>query len=283
MPYNHSENEFQSSKDNFKIFYQKWIPASYDRVMVVQHGFGEHSGRYMNLVNALDGQGIAIYALDSRGHGRTGGKRGHVDQFQQFVDDLADLIQLAKKETSKSKIYLLGHSLGGVIVLQYSLQGTNQENLHALVVSSGGLMIRMDPEKHVKLTFAKLLASLTPATTVNANLDLKFLSHDQSVIDAYVKDPLVHGMMSFQMAVNTVRLGALIYEKASHLQIPIYIIHGSGDGIVNPEGSKKLFNMLTCPDKTLKIYDGLYHETFNELPADREKVLGELREWLKKH
>lgn len=284
MSYQRSEHEFKSSKDGFRIYYQKWVPSSYKKVMVFQHGFGEHSGRYGHLIDALNGEGFAFYGLDSRGHGHTEGKRGHVDQFQQLVDDLADLIRIAKEETKQEKIVLLGHSLGGIIVLQYTLQGTNQENLQCLVVSSGGLKIQMDAEKKIKLGIAKMLARIAPAKTLPANLDLKYLSHDLSEVEAYQKDPLVHGMISFQMAVNTVSLGEVIYDKASHISIPIYILHGTGDGIVSCEGSRILYEKIPASvDKTLRMYEGLYHETFNELPADRSRVLGELRDWLKKH
>ncbi|MBL8021226.1 MAG: lysophospholipase [Leptospirales bacterium] len=273
----------QSSKDDFPVFYQKWIPAQVRRVLVIQHGFGEHSGRYGNILKFFEGTGTAFYALDARGHGKTGGKRGHVDQFQMYVDDLADLVAIARKENMNDQVYLLGHSLGGVIVLQYALQGTNQTNLEALIVSSPGLIIEMDAGKQVKKTLANLFASIVPDATLDANLDLTYLSHDQTVIDAYKNDPLVHGKISFQMGSNLFSIGKSILEKAGNLTIPVYVFQGTGDKIVSPESSRQLFANLTTSDKTLKLYDGLFHETMNESESDRNRVLGDLKEWFERH
>ncbi len=281
--YQHTEAAFRSSKDDFEIVFHKWLPPQIRRVIVVQHGFGEHSGRYANLRNALQGSGAAIYALDSRGHGKTGGPRGHVAQFQNYVDDLGDLVELARKENMNDQVYLLGHSLGGVIALQYALQGSNQSNLEALIVSAPALIIEMDFAKHVKKALATLFARVAPATTLDANLDLKYLSRDQAVVDAYKADPLVHGKVSFQMGSNLFHVGKAIFEKASHLTIPIYIFQGTGDKIVSPDSSRRLFELLTTSDKTLQLYEGLYHETMNELAPDREKVFADLKEWLEKH
>ncbi|MCE9600227.1 MAG: lysophospholipase [Spirochaetia bacterium] len=281
--YTPHQSMFKSSKDDFPIFYQKWTPAQVRRVCVIQHGFGEHSGRYQNILNAFDGTGTAFYALDARGHGKTGGKRGHVDQFQMYVDDLADLIQIARKENMNDQVYLLGHSLGGVIVLQYSLQGTNQSNLEALIVSSPGLIIEMDAGKTIKKNMATLFASILPAVTLDANLDLTYISHDPVVVEAYKNDPLVHGKISFQMGSNLFSIGKSILEKANHLTVPVYIFQGTGDKIVSPESSKALYAGLTTADKTLKLYEGLYHETMNELEADRNRVLADLKEWFERH
>lgn len=283
MAYKHATGSITSSHDGFELFMQKWIPAQVRRVFVVQHGFGEHSGRYGNLLEALDGTGAAFYAIDSRGHGNTGGKRGHVDQFQNYVDDLADLIQLARKENMNDEVYLLGHSLGGVIALQYATQGTNQTNLSALILSSPGLVIQMDFGKQIKKGLAATLSRIMPAVTLDANLDLKFLSHDQAVIDAYKADPLVHGKISFQMGSNLFHVGSALFKKSEQLTIPVYIFHGAADQIVSAEGSKRLFECAGSKDKTLKIYDGLFHETMNEAEADKRKVLGDLKAWIDAH
>lgn len=283
MSYQHTTGSITSSHDGFELFMQKWIPTQVRRVFVVQHGFGEHSGRYGNLLEALDGTGAAIYAIDSRGHGKTGGKRGHVDQFQNYVDDLADLIQLARKENMNDEVYLLGHSLGGVIALQYATQGTNQGNLSALVLSSPGLVIHMDFGKQIKKGLAATLSRIMPAVTLDANLDLKFLSHDQAVIDAYKADPLVHGKISFQMGSNLFHVGSALFKKSEQLTVPLYLFHGEADQIVSSEGSKRLYECAGSKDKTLKIYPGLFHETMNEAEADKKRVLGDLKAWIDAH
>lgn len=283
--YKNTQAELKSTHDGFPVFWQKWEPDSSQRkrTLVVQHGFGEHSDRYENLLQALLGTHTAVYALDARGHGRTGGKRGHVDQFQNYVDDLADLVRIAREETWEEKVFLLGHSLGGVIALQYATQGTNQDNLHALITSSPGLIPVLDFSKSVKKAIGTVLARVAPTVTVNANLDLKYISRDESVVQAYREDKMVHGMISLQMGSNLFKLDKAIFAKAHTLRIPTYIFHGSEDGIVNVKGSQILFEKLGAEDKTLKIYEGLYHETMNELPAERQKVLADLRSWILAH
>jgi len=282
--YQQFESDFVSSHDRFKLYWQKWIPkGDLKRVIVIQHGFGEHCGRYGNVLSTFSDTGTAFYALDSRGHGRSPGKRGHVDQFQQYVDDLADLIHMAREETKQNEVFLLGHSLGGVIALQYALQGTNQLNLRGLIVSSPALEIQMDLEKEVKKVLVTVFSSVLPSFTLDANLEIDYLSHDKKVVEDYKNDPLVHGQVSFQMAENLFLLGRAIYDKVKHLKVPIYIYQGTDDGIVSPKGSTRLHEMVASSDKTLKLYDGLYHETMNEISPEKEKVLEDLKNWVLAH
>lgn len=279
--YSHSSSSFTSSHDQFSIFRQTWMPQEEPkRVIVIQHGFGEHSGRYGNVLDAFVGTGTAFFALDSRGHGRTGGKRGHVDQFQMYVDDLADLIALSRQETGHAKVVLLGHSLGGVIAAQYALQATHQESLQGLVLSSPGLMIKMDLAKTLKKAMGMPLARFFPEVTVDAGLELKFLSHDPAVIAAYQADPLVHGKISFQMASNLFNVGEAIFAKAHQLRIPVYVFHGVDDGIVDANGSKILFEKIESNHKELHLFPGLYHETMNEASPHKEEVLARLKDWV---
>lgn len=280
MAFTNKQSTFQSATDKANIFYQSWTKPKAKRVLILQHGFGEHSDRYGNILEKLKDDDFNIYALDARGHGRSDGKRGHVDQFQYYVNDLMELIYIAREEQKVNKVTLLGHSLGGVIALQYALEGFNQDNLDGLILSSPGIKIKMDLEKEVKKFLGEILASVLPDTTIDANLDLKYLSHDQSVIDAYKADKLVHGKISFQMGSNLFNLSKALYEKANHIRIPILIIHGEEDGIADVNGSRDLFRHLTSQKKFIKTYPGLYHELMNELPKDREVVLTDIKEFL---
>lgn len=280
MNFQNKQAKFQSSVDGLNIFFQSWTKPNAEKVLVIQHGFGEHSNRYENLLNALQNEPVNVYALDARGHGRSEGKRGHVDQFQRYIDDLADLIRIAKQEQNIQKVILLGHSLGGVIALQYATEAFNQDNLLGLIISSPGLKVKMDLEKEIKKLLAEILSNIIPDMTLDANLNLKYLTHDQSVIDAYKKDPLVHGKISFQMGKNLFHINSIMKNKAHLIQVPILMIHGDADGIADVEGTKEFFYNLTCEKKELKIYKGLYHELMNELPADREKVLNDIIEFI---
>ncbi|MCP5498530.1 MAG: lysophospholipase [Leptospiraceae bacterium] len=277
MSYTNEQKSFISFRNNLKIFYQSWKKTDAKRVLVIQHGFGEHSDRYKNLLDKLKDSDFNIYALDSRGHGRSEGIRGHVEQFQYYVDDLSHLIHIAQEENNTKKIFLLGHSLGGVIALQYSLELNNQDYLHALLLSAPGLKVKMDLEKEVKKIAARYLAVLMPDFVLDANLDVNFLSHDKAVIDAYNKDPLVHGKISFQMANNLFHLSHALYKKAHRLTAPVFLMHGDADGIVDVRGSIELEKALSSAQVSLKVYPGLYHEMMNEPPESREKVLDDLK------
>lgn len=281
MTYSNRQSSFQSSIDGTNIFFQSWTKPNPEKVIVLQHGFGEHSDRYGNLLDKIKDEPYSVYALDARGHGRSDGKRGHVDQFQRYIDDLADLIRIAKQEQSVSKVLLIGHSLGGVISLQYSMEGFNQDNLLGLIISSPALQIRMDFEKQVKKVAAEFLSAFMPATTMDANLDLKFLTHDESVIEAYKKDPLVHGKISFQMGRNLFHLAAVMNNKAHLIQVPILMIHGDQDGIADVEGSRNFYRNLNTSKKDIKIYPGLFHELMNELPEYREQVMQDVFDFIK--
>lgn len=277
--FTHQENSFHATRDGTHIYYQSWTKPDAKRLLVIQHGFGEHSGRYGNLIEKLHEESVSIYALDSRGHGNSQGKRGHVDQFQYYIDDLADLIHIAREREQKEKVILIGHSLGGVISLQYTLELNNQDYMHGLIVSSPGLKVKMDLDKEVKKIASEYLAMFLPDFTIDANLDLKFLTRDPSVIEDYKRDKLTHGKISFQMAKNLFHLSRAIYHKVHNIRIPTLLIHGEADGIADVRGSRELYAKMSGDNKTFHSYPGLYHELMNELPKDREKVLNDIMDF----
>ncbi len=190
MTYTNKQSSFNSSVDNTKIFYQSWKKPNANRLLIIQHGFGEHSDRYKNILEKLKDSDFSIYALDARGHGRSEGIRGHVDQFQYYVEDLSDLVHIALEEEKQEKFFLLGHSLGGVIALQFTLEVHNQDKMHGLIVSSPALKVKFDLEKLFKRELAKIFAQFIPKFVVDANIDVTLLSHDKAVVEDYKKELL---------------------------------------------------------------------------------------------
>ena len=138
----------------------------------------------------------------------------------------------------------------------------------------------MDFEKEVKKFVGEILASFFPDTTIDANLNAKFLSHDESEVKAYMNDKLVHGKISFQMGKNLFNLSKALYDKVGVLHVPVMLIHGEDDGIADVNGSRDIFRLLSTEKKVIKTYPGLYHELMNELPSDREMVLNDVMEFL---
>ena len=280
----HSYDFLSSSVDGINLFYRKWLPVKeIQRVFVIQHGIGDHSGRYGNLIKALNNGHTAFYAIDSRGHGQSPGIRGHTDHFSDYAEDLSALIEHVEETYPDIKRYLFGHSMGGAIALDFCLEKENQKKIDALIVSAPAIRPVMDPVKHVKKFVGKRLARLFPRTILNTGLDLKYISQDENTVTAYKEDPLVHGKISFQLGKTLFEIGDKIIDQAHNIDLPFYVFHGTGDGLVSHEGSETLYEKVSSPKKSLHLFDGLYHETINEIPHERQKVLDNLVSWISFH
>lgn len=279
MAYQNSKDYFHSAADQTPLFWQKWIPdGAVNCVLVFQHGLGEHCGRYQNLLEAMEGTGTACYAMDARGHGMSDGKKGHVQPFYLFADDLHQFVEMVKEEQKIDKVFLLGHSLGGVIAIDFALQ--HQSSLKGLILSAPGIQAYMNSYLKAARLMAKLLTTIAPALTLGANLKLDYLSHDTQVIADYKADPLVHGRASPALGYAMFNIHKKIYAQAADLTIPLLIIHGTGDKITNPKGSERFYQLAGSVDKTLKLYNGLYHEMINEIPIAKAEVLRDISAWI---
>jgi alpha-beta hydrolase superfamily lysophospholipase len=258
----HKEGSFKGYKD-FKIYYQRWLPeGSTKAVLLVAHGFAEHSGRYGNLVNYFVPKGYAVYALDHRGHGRSDGARVQVDQFTDYLTDLKTFYDLVHKDNPNKKIFLVGHSMGAMISTAYTVK--YQKELAGLILSGGGIVTGDTP---------------LPIRT-GRPLDASTLSHDKAVVDAYVNDPLVYrGPIPDRPAMDDTR--KQLPQQVPAIKLPILIMAGaaalSGDG----PRSKALYEAVGSKDKTLKLYEGLYHEIFNE--PEYPQVMADMEAWLNAH
>jgi acylglycerol lipase len=258
----HKEGSFKGFKD-FNIYYQWWLPEQKAKaVLLIAHGFAEHSGRYTNVVNHFVPKGYAVYALDHRGHGRSDGERVKVDDFHDYVVDLKTFFNIVRKENPEKKIFLIGHSMGSVIALLYTVE--YQQELAGLATSGGGL--------------AKPGESALPPRKPGGPLSTEGLSHDPSVIRAYENDPLVYrGPMPGSSQIgNTI---SQLYEKVPQIKLPALIM--AGNDVPDGVRSKLLYERLGSKDKTLKVYDGLRHEIFNE--PEHPLVMADLEAFLKAH
>lgn len=258
----HEESSFQGLKD-FNIYYQKWLPpAGVKAVLLVSHGFAEHSGRYNNVVNYFVPKGYAVYALDHRGHGRSDGERVQVDDFYDYVKDLRTFFSLVRRETPSDKIFLVGHSMGSAIALLYTAE--YQRDLDGLITSGGGMAKPGDPPM--------------PRHPAGQPLPTAMLSRDRAVIEAYENDPLVYrgpipeGLQLFSIM-------GKFPEIVPQISIPVLIMAGNG----GPDGARSqvLYEYIGSRDKTLKLYEGLLHEIFNE--PEYPQVMSDMESWLDAH
>lgn len=280
MTFHHKEFYILSSSDKSKLYCQSWTKPNANRLMIFHHGFGEHSGRYTNLLRFFAKSDINFYSFDMRGHGNSEGKRGHADSFDLYVRDLSDFANEVLKRERKDRFFLLGHSLGGAVTLRYSQEGINQDNILGLILGSPALKVRMDFKKKLKKFAAGFLSKISPSTIVDAELDLQYISHDPEVIEAYQQDPLVHGKVSLRMGTELLDIGPKLIKKANVLRCPVLILHGQEDGLIDYNGSTELYKNLIYRNKRIKIYPGLYHELMNEFPEHRDVVLNDIQGFL---
>mgnify|MGYP005836440075 FL=1 len=277
--YTHGTGTF-IGKGGIEIYFQAWRAERPKGIVVISHGLGEHSGRYANIIERMRGSGVSFYALDHRGHGRSGGTRGHVASFMEYIRDLKVFINQIKDEYGTLPIVLLGHSLGGLIAMKYAL--THPDDMKALVLSSAGLVPAVAVpawKKKMGLFFSKHI----PTLAMSNGLDAAELSHDRSVVDAYVNDPLVHDRVTSRWYAEFTATEEECLRRASELDMPLLVIHGKADAIVDYRGSEKVYAEARSKDKTLHLFPGLYHETMNETPSERAKVLDVVAKWIVSH
>jgi alpha-beta hydrolase superfamily lysophospholipase len=273
----HSEGSFKC-EDNLSLFYQKWIPEDKSKaVIAIVHGIGEHCGRYMTLVDHFVPLGYTIYGFDQRGHGRSPGKRGHLRHWQEFRSDMKNYLQLIRTECEDLPLFLLGHSLGGLVVLDFALH--NPEGIRAVIASSPALSAPGIPP--LLITLSKIMSRIWPGLSIETHLDVSALSHDPAVISAYQNDPLVHGLASARMGTEFNRCRETMLADAAGFKLPLLIYHGKSDRIVPYEGSLRFYEMVKFKDKELHLFDEGYHELHHD--TDKEKVFLLVEDWIKKH
>ena len=271
----HREGRFEGLKE-VGLYYQSWLPDGDPlAVLLVVHGLAEHSGRYGNVVDYFVPRGYAVCALDHRGHGKSEGLRGHVERFSYYVTDLKTYFDIVRAEYGDKKIFLVGHSMGAMIATSYAVR--HQDGLAGLLLSGVGLKpgASISP---VLIPVVRLLSALLPKLGVTV-LDASTICQDKAVVEAYVNDPLVYrGKTRARMGAELLKTIRELPREAPRINLPVLIMHGTSDRLCDPEGSRMLHEAVSSEDKTLKFYDGFYHEILNE--PDRDQVLGDMAAWL---
>ncbi len=274
----HVEGEFQGV-NGLKIYYQAWVPESPKAVVQLVHGGFEHSGRYQNVVNELTPIGIAIYADDHRGHGKSEGLRNYVDSFDQYIEDEKFLYDIIRKQHPNLPIFMLGHSLGSFIAIYFVKR--YEDLLSGLVLSGAGTDPGKETKSFLKL-MAKIFSKIAPKMRFNPRISAEFLSRDFEVVKAYESDPLVNAdKISARLGYEMVKNFKDFQSFIGNFKLSLLIQCGSEDKLI--KGGEKLDKSFKMKDKTVKIYEGLYHEVYNELKEDRKKVLKDFSDWLKNH
>jgi alpha-beta hydrolase superfamily lysophospholipase len=259
-----------------RIVYDVWTPDIAPRaVVVLSHGFGEHARRYDHVAQRFGRDGLVTYALDHRGHGRSGGKRVLVKNISEYTGDFDTLVGIATKEHPGLKRIVLGHSMGGGIVFAY---GVERPDAYDLMVLSGPAVAAHAAVSPLLVLAAKTLGAVAPGLPVQ-QLDATAVSRDPAVVDAYNSDPLVyHGKVPAGIARALVVVGETMPQRAAALTAPLLVVHGSEDRLIDVDGSRQLVEAVGSSDVELKLYPGLYHEVFNE--PERNQVLDDVVSWI---
>jgi alpha-beta hydrolase superfamily lysophospholipase len=262
--------------DGLDLYLRHWetegVPHQW--TFVVVHGLGEHGGRYQHLAEWFAPRGAAVYAMDHRGHGRSGGQRGHAPSLKALLDDIDSVVSRARAE-SGGPLVLIGHSFGGLLAIAYALD--RPDRIDKAVFSAPALVakVRVPGWKRV---LARVLPKVAPKASFANEIDPNVLSHDPSIAPAYRDDPLVHNQITAGLYGDTIARGEEFIRRAAELRVPFLLMHGRDDQVVDPAGSQRFFARASAPDRAFCLYPGLYHEIFNEV--EQERVFADIESWL---
>lgn len=257
------------------LSFQAVLPDHPKAILVIVHGISEHKGRYLRLQNDLAGEGFGSYAYDQRGFGHSGGNRGHVDRYSDYLHDIKAVITSVRKSHPSDKVFLIGHSLGGLIAATFCVDFPHE--VEGLVLSAPAFDVVVLPWWLEKLV--ALLSRIIPAWPIHyPSLDGK-KSHDPEVDIAFNKDPLVHTKATPRFYVEFRKMNHYLRASVGKIMTPTLILQGKADAIVRPGGAQIIFDRLQIRQKRLIWYEGFFHEIFNEV--GREEVISDLVAWLK--
>lgn len=265
-----------SSPDNTSFYFQGWqteTPAK--AVVCLVHGLGEHSGRYAHVAEALNAAGYTLFGFDLRGHGKSGGARGHTPTYDVLMDDIGRLLDEAAARYPDRPRFLYGHSLGGNLVLNYGLRC--KPAIAGVISTSPGLRVT-NPLPPLQIALARVMNKLQPGMQIANGLALDGLARDPEVIRAYTHDPLVHNKISVRLATGMLDAGEWAIVHAAEFPLPLLLVHGTADKLTSARATEEFAAKVPAGRCTLKLWEGFYHETHNE--PEKAEVLAYMVNWL---
>ncbi len=275
----------KQSPDGIQFYFQGWQPETAPKAVVcLVHGLGEHTGRYAHVAAALNAAGYASFGFDLRGHGKSGGPRGHTPTYDTLMDDIGRLLDEAAARYPGLPRFLYGHSLGGNLVLNYALRrlGTlsaaeRSRRVSGVISTSPGLRVTTPPPT-LQVLLAKIMNQLNPSMQMANGLALDGLARDPEVIRAYTGDPLVHNKISVRLALGMLEAGEWALAHAAEFPLPLLLVHGTKDILTSAPASQEFAAKAPAGRCTLKLWEGFYHETHNE--PEKAEVLAYMIDWL---
>ena len=270
----HREGWFTGA-GGLSLFRRTWCPAGPTRAVLINvHGLGDHSGLYPALVEHFTARGIAVYASDIRGNGRSPGQRGYVERWEEYREDLERFIAVVRQEEPDRPLFLLGNSLGGLIVLDYALH--RPEGIRGVIAASPPLGRVGVPAPLMAL--GRVLSRVWPRFSVRTGMDLSGLARDPVVVETVLADPLFHRVGTARLSTEVVAAIERVQAAAPRFPLPLLVLHGSADRMVPPDGSRAFMARVGQPDRELREYPGAFHVLFADL--DRERALTDVERWI---
>jgi acylglycerol lipase len=264
--------------NNTSLYGQSWRPTHSLGVVVIVHGYAEHSGRYQWAALQFVDRGFTIYTFDLRGHGKSSGARNIVRSYDDCLTDLATFIQQVKLKEPDKPLFLFGHSFGGTIAALFAIR--SQPLLNGLVLSSAFFGANRHISK-LSLRLLMLVGHLFPKFPT-LFLDSQTLSRDLGVVEIYKADLLVgSGRMPARTLSEMLKATAEIQDRTNEIELPLLVLHGTADRLVSMEGSKNFYLNVGSKDKSIELYDGCYHELLNE--PEKVQILSNIEVWLREH
>jgi len=275
------ESKFEGS-NGISFYIRGWDPTNNrpKALLSLIHGLGEHTGRYLHVGKSMTDAGYALVGFDLRGHGKSGGARGHFPSLNTVMQDMRQFSKFLVQRYPDIPHFLYGHSLGGLLSLAYALQ--YPAGLNGVIVTGAALRSSLQEQKN-KIAMVNLLGSVLPSITVPSGLDATTISRDADVVQKYINDPLVHDKTSLGLGKAALKAIEQCFTQAKEFAPPLLIMHGSVDKLTYPSGSEDFAKLATETNKdvTLKLWDGLYHEIHNE--PEKAEVFKVMIEWIDKH
>eukprot|EP00742_Colponemidia_sp_Colp-10_P001086 GILJ01001176.1.p1 GENE.GILJ01001176.1~~GILJ01001176.1.p1 ORF type:complete len:323 (-),score=35.94 GILJ01001176.1:93-1013(-) len=276
----HDNEEYFRNAQGLQMLATKWLPAEkVEAVVFIAHGFGEYGGRYHEFARRLTAINCAVFALDHQGHGLSEGERAYWTRFDDLVHDFIQFIQKYDSQHDASlPRFLFGHSMGGTVATLVANRRIRAWS--GVILSAPALTVDPKLATPFLIKLATYLSRKAPKMALK-KIPLKFLSRNKANVRKYKTDPLIYkGGMKARPGIEMFHALKACQTSFSSIDWPFLVCHGDADKVTSPDGSRDLFETASSPDKTHRSYDGMYHELFQELEPDTEKVYADILDWL---
>lgn len=266
-----------TTKDGIDIYAKDWAIANPKAVICLVHGLGEHVNRYNHLAKFFNKNGYAVVGYDRRGHGQSGGKRGHTPNYTRYMNEIAQLMVEAEERYPDLPTFLYGHSMGGNLALKYTID--RHPTINGIAVTGPWIQLAFQPSP-ILVKIAGIAKRIAPSFAQVNDLDPNAVSSDPAVVQAYIDDPLVHNKITFMTASSMLEAASALDKYKGEMNVPTLIMHGSEDKLTDYKASERFANRVKGDDIIFKGWNGLYHEIHNE--KEQQQVFKYTLDWMNK-